>query len=227
MPAVFFQADFQCGFCVVCSYSLSVGLCFFGSLEDTTQQNYFIHLQLNHAVEIVPIGQQDVIKRHSLGQGSRKSVLPLTFVYTEYGKPHSKKGFGNDFARWVKDAGLPDRCRLHGLKKGGMRQRAEAENTTHELMATSGHKTLAEVERYTREADKKRLAKSGAAKMRPAQAHRPALPTDQTGKRTEAESLYTNTTDRLHKHGDKSLKGFRWKHDMALPNPCFSLERDA
>ena len=62
-------------------------------------------------------------------------------------------------------------------------------------MATSGHKTLAEVERYTREADKKRLAKSGAAKMRAAQAHRPALLTDQSGKRTEAESVYTNTTD--------------------------------
>ena len=47
-----------------------------------------------------------------------------------------------------------------------MRRRAEAGNTTHELMAFSGHKTLTEVQRYTSAADKKRLADSGAAKMR-------------------------------------------------------------
>jgi hypothetical protein len=47
-----------------------------------------------------------------------------------------------------------------------MRRRAEAGNTSHELMAFSSHKTLSEVQRYTSAADKKRLADSGAAKMR-------------------------------------------------------------
>jgi hypothetical protein len=51
-------------------------------------------------------------------------------------------------------------------KKGGMRRRAEAGNTPHELMAFSGYKTLSEVQRYISAADKKRLADSGAAKMR-------------------------------------------------------------
>jgi len=32
-------------------------------------------------------------------------------------------------------------------------------------MATSGHKSLAEVQRYTEAANKKKLANSGAAKM--------------------------------------------------------------
>jgi hypothetical protein len=50
-----------------------------------------------------------------------------------------------------------------------MRRRAEAGNTAHELMAFSGHKTLAEVQRYTEAANYKRLADSGAAKMRAAQ----------------------------------------------------------
>ena len=47
----------------------------------------------------------------------------LTFIVTAYGRPRSKNGLGNDFAKWATEAGLPARCRLHGLKKGGMRRR--------------------------------------------------------------------------------------------------------
>jgi integrase len=90
----------------------------------------------------------------------------LTFITTAYGKPRSKKGLGTDFAGWARAAGLPDHCRLHGLKKAGMRRLAEDGNTTHELMAQSGHKTLSEVERYTKGASQKTLAGTGAAKRR-------------------------------------------------------------
>jgi hypothetical protein len=45
-----------------------------------------------------------------------------------------------------------------------MRRLAEAGNTTHELMAISGHRTLSEVQRYTADADRKKLADSGMAK---------------------------------------------------------------
>jgi integrase len=134
----------------------------------------------------------------------------LTYIVTAYGKPRSKYGLGNDFAEWAREAGLPDRCRLHGLKKGGMRRRAEAGNTAHELMAFSGHKTLAEVQRYTEAANKKWLADSGAAKMRAAQ---------------NKNTTYTNIEAQLHKHEPKSLKANRWKDEMALPRglePLFS-----
>jgi integrase len=90
----------------------------------------------------------------------------LTYIVTAYGKPRSKYGLGNDFAKWATEASLPARCRLHGLKKGGMRRLAEHGNTTHELMAISGHRTLSEVQRYTDGADRKRLADSGMAKRR-------------------------------------------------------------
>jgi hypothetical protein len=90
----------------------------------------------------------------------------LTYVVTAYGKPRSKYGLGTDFARWATEAGLPTRCRLHGLKKGGMRRLAESGNTTHELMAISGHRTLTEVQRYTDAADRKRLADQGMGKKR-------------------------------------------------------------
>jgi hypothetical protein len=88
----------------------------------------------------------------------------LTYIVTSYGAPRSKAGLGNDFAAWAREAGLPDRCRMHGLKKAGMRRLAEDGGTTHELMAISGHKTLSEVARYTRAADQRKLAASAMAK---------------------------------------------------------------
>ena len=113
----------------------------------------------------------------------------LTYIVTAYGEPRSKYGLGNDFAKWATAAGLSARCRLHGLKKSAMRRLAEAGNTAHELMAISGHKTLAEVQRYTSAADKKQLAETGMAKMR---------------ERTKSAETYTNIGSALHKHGKKA-----------------------
>jgi integrase len=90
----------------------------------------------------------------------------LTYIVTAHGKPRSKYGLGNDFAKWATEAGLPARCRLHGLKKGGMLRLAEDGATTHELMAMSGHVTLSEVQRYTDDADRLRLADQAMAKKR-------------------------------------------------------------
>jgi integrase len=114
----------------------------------------------------------------------------LTYIVSSHGKPRSKYGLGNDFAKWATEAGLPARCRLHGLKKGGMRRRAEAGNTAHELMAFSGHRTLSQVQHYTSAADKKRLADSGFAKML----------------RTKSDATYTNTAAPLHKRARKANK---------------------
>jgi hypothetical protein len=75
-----------------------------------------------------------------------------------------------------------------------MRRRAEVGNTTHELMAFSGHKTFAEVQRYTEAADKKRLADSGAAKMAKAQAAAPKRITDQSGGEESANAIYTGAS---------------------------------
>ena len=94
----------------------------------------------------------------------RRNTSP--YIVTAYGKPRSKYGLGNDFAKWATEAGLPANCRLHGLKKGGMRRLAEAGGTAHELMPFSGHKRLTEVQRYTKDADRKKLADSAMAKLR-------------------------------------------------------------
>src|SRR6516164_6000705 len=137
-------------------------------------------------------GSEDVDIPISLELQAACDAMPkshLTYIVTAYGRPRSKCGLGNDFAKWATAAGLPTRCRLHGLKKSAMRRLAEAGNTAHELMAISGHKTLTEVQRYTSAAYKKQLAESGMAKMR---------------ERTKSTETYTNTGSALHKHGKKA-----------------------
>jgi hypothetical protein len=84
-------------------------------------------------------------------------------------------------------AGLPAHCRLHGLKKSGMRRGAEKGTTAHELMAFSGHKTLTEVQRYTNAADRKRLAESELAKLH---------------LRTKSDDDYTNRLNKVRKIND-------------------------
>jgi integrase len=111
----------------------------------------------------------------------------LTYIVTTHGKPRSKYGLGNDFAMWATATGLPARCRLHGLKKSGMRRLAEDGATAHELMAISGHKTLSEVQRYTADADRKRLADSGMAKRRG----------------QSENTVVTNSSTPMHKHAKK------------------------
>jgi integrase len=138
-------------------------------------------------------GSEDVDMLMSLQLQAACDAMPkvhLTYIVTAHGKPRSKYGLGNDFAKWATEAGLPARCRLHGLKKGGMRRLAEVGGTAHELMAFSGHKTLTEVQRYTADADRKRLADAAMAKLR-----------DQS-----KNADYTNTAPRLHKQATKVLK---------------------
>jgi site-specific recombinase XerD len=73
-----------------------------------------------------------------------------TIVVTAYKKPFSVKGFGNMVSEAIRGAGLPPRC---------VPRLAEAGCSASEIMAITGHKTLAEVERYTRAAEQERLAR--------------------------------------------------------------------
>jgi integrase len=93
-------------------------------------------------------------------------VTHLTYITTPDGRPRSPHGLAIDFAEWCDEAGLPKRCRLHGLKKAGMRRLAESGATSHKLMAVSGHRTLNMVQHYTADADRTRLADSAIAKRR-------------------------------------------------------------
>lgn len=88
----------------------------------------------------------------------------LTFLLTGFGKPFTSNGFGNWFRERCDEAGLPH-CSAHGLRKASSQLLAEAGATDREIMAITGHKTSAEVDRYTRAARQRRLAKSAMAKL--------------------------------------------------------------
>jgi integrase/recombinase XerD len=74
-------------------------------------------------------------------------------------------GFGNKFREWCNEADLPQ-CSSHGLRKAMATRLAENRATTQEIMSVLGHRSVSEVERYTKEANKPKLADSGMAKLR-------------------------------------------------------------
>jgi enterobacteria phage integrase len=67
---------------------------------------------------------------------------------------------------------LPPDCRPHGLRKTFGRLLADAGATAHEIMAALGHLTLAEAERYTREADRRRDGRRAIVKLEDHKANR-------------------------------------------------------
>lgn len=84
----------------------------------------------------------------------------LSFLVTEQGKPFTAAGFTNWFRDRCNEAGLPG-LSAHGLRKAGATRAAENGATAHQLMAIFGWRTIGEAERYTRAAERKRIA-SGA-----------------------------------------------------------------
>jgi integrase len=84
----------------------------------------------------------------------------LTFLVTTTGKPYGGNALSEQFRKWCDAAGLPTRCKPHGLRKAACRRLAEAGCSANEIMAISGHATLKELVRYTKAADQARLARN-------------------------------------------------------------------
>jgi integrase len=88
----------------------------------------------------------------------------LTFLVTATGKPYGGNAFSAQFRNWCDAAGLPKRCKPHGLRKAACRRLAEAGCSANEIMAISGHATMKEIVRYTKDADQARLARNALVK---------------------------------------------------------------
>jgi integrase len=84
---------------------------------------------------------------------------------TAWGKPYATRSLGYYMAGKIGDAGLPDECVTHGLRKAAARRLAEAGCSAIEIMSITGHKSLEEVERYVREANQKMMAKSAIRRL--------------------------------------------------------------
>jgi integrase len=89
----------------------------------------------------------------------------LTFLVTATGKPYGGNAFSEQFRNWCDAAGLPKRCKVHGLRKAACRRLAEHGCSANEIMAISGHTTMKELVRYTRAADRARLARNAMMRM--------------------------------------------------------------
>lgn len=106
------------------------------------------HPQTLH-IPVLPVLQQ-ILDTSPLGE--------MTFMATEFARPFSIKGLGQWFKKRCIEAGLPH-CSAHGLRKAGATVAADNGATAHQLMAIYGWSNIKEAETYTREADRRRLAK--------------------------------------------------------------------
>ena len=89
----------------------------------------------------------------------------VAILTTSFGKPFTSKGFGNWMADKIADAGLPEHCVTHGLRKAAARRLAEAGCSANEIAAVTGHATLKEIARYTKAAEQEGLAAAAIRRL--------------------------------------------------------------
>jgi hypothetical protein len=135
--------------------------------------------------------------------------LTPTFVTTGFGKPFAVAGFGNWFRDRCNEAGLPKGISAHGLRKATARRLADVGCTAHQIAAVTGHATLAEVQRYTKAADRKRLAREAMKKLIEG----------------DSEHQLTNLTDRFVKLATNQLKSKEHKMRMVGPGEVSGFNR--
>jgi integrase len=87
-----------------------------------------------------------------------------TFLVTHLGKPYSPAGFGNWFRELCDAAGCSD-ISAHGGRKATARRLAEIGCSANQIAAITGHASLSEVQRYTKAADRKRMAQEAMKKL--------------------------------------------------------------
>ena len=97
-----------------------------------------------------------------LGRGRLDHMSLLT---TSRGKAFDPVYYGAWFAEAIDDAGLPDDCVLHGLRKCAARLLAEQGCSESEIMSVTGHCTSRMVSHYTKAASKKQQASTAILKM--------------------------------------------------------------
>jgi enterobacteria phage integrase len=101
--------------------------------------------------------------KNALDALPRKHICIMT---TEYGKPLTVGGFSRRMREAIKACGITDlTCRPHGLRKTLGRPMADAGCTAHKIMAVLSHPTLAEAERYTRKANRRRGGRRAIMKL--------------------------------------------------------------
>jgi integrase len=93
------------------------------------------------------------------------SAGQMTFLVNEHGNPFRPSSFSGWFRSMCLEAGLPEGHSVHGLRKSGATRLADAGCSDHEIMSWGGWKSLSEVQRYTRAANRRKLAQGVVLKL--------------------------------------------------------------
>ncbi|MCP1243226.1 tyrosine-type recombinase/integrase [Acetobacter lambici] len=134
--------------------------------------------------DVVRIGPADISSNSlSLKQKKTKTelVLPIhealrseinqwrgssqTYLEAKRGSPYTANGFYNVFKAWCREAGLPEQCSPHGLRKAAARRLAEAGCSANQIAAITGHKRLADVAHYTKAAEQRKMAEDAMSRL--------------------------------------------------------------
>jgi integrase len=148
--------------------------------QHVTDDGIVVRQQKTDSALLIPMHPQLVAVLASVPRDN------LTFLMTEHGAPFTPNGFGNWWRDRCNEAGLPH-CSFHGLREAAATRLANAGCSVDQVKAITGHRSLAEVARYTKAADQRRLA-------------RQALDIQL---KTEGEQKLSNLNTRLDKTGSK------------------------
>ncbi len=119
-----------------------------------------------HVVQQKTSAEVSVPVRPELARSLKACPNPgMNLIGDENGRAMTSRRLSNLMADAIDAAGLPDECVAHGLRKAALRRLAEGAATGKQMQAVSGHRTLAELDRYTAAADQRRLAKGAMAKL--------------------------------------------------------------
>lgn len=121
--------------------------------DDIVDGAIVLHQQKTGTKLIIPI--HDALNRSLRAVPANGDYI----VCDRFGRPIQRRTLTRIIRLAVKEAKLPARCVAHGLRKTMMRLLAENGATEKEMGAVSGHKSIVEVQRYTKSADQASLAR--------------------------------------------------------------------
>ena len=106
-----------------------------------------------------------VPRRELAAELDRGETGHLSLLTTSQGKAFDPIYFGAWFAEAIDDAGLPDDCVLHGLRRTAARKLADAGCSEEEIKSITDHTTSAMVSKYTKTVEKKKRATAAILKL--------------------------------------------------------------
>lgn len=114
------------------------------------------------AVVSVPVLDPDLVA--CLAAAPKDDLLP--FLRTRQGRPFTSDTLGDAIEIWAGEAGLPDRCRAHGLRRALGRRMTEAGVNQWEVAAVLGDRDMGTIAAYTRDRDHAQLAAAAVTKLK-------------------------------------------------------------